>query len=37
MWHLGTWFSRHGGYGLTAGLNDLSGLFQLQRFYDFKT
>jgi len=28
MWHLGTWFSRHGGVGLTVGLGDLGGLFQ---------
>ena len=27
MWHLGTWFSRQGGVGLTAGLDDLRGLF----------
>ena len=24
----GTWFSRHGGVGLTVGLDDLRGLFQ---------
>lgn len=29
MWHLGTWLSRHGGHGLTAGLDDLNGLYQL--------
>jgi len=23
MWHFGTWFSRHGGVGLMAGLDDL--------------
>ena len=23
-----TWFSRHGGVGLTVGLDDLRGLFQ---------
>ena len=28
MWPLGTWFSRHGGVGLTVGLDDLGGLFQ---------
>jgi len=28
MWHLGTWFSRHGGVGLMVGLGDLGGLFQ---------
>jgi len=28
MWHLGTWFGRHGGVGLTVGLDDLRGLFQ---------
>jgi len=28
MWHLGTWFSRHGGVGVTVGLGDLGGLFQ---------
>jgi len=28
MWHLGTWFSRHGGVGLTFGPDDLRGLFQ---------
>jgi len=27
MWHFGTWFSKHGGVGLTDGL-DLRGLFQ---------
>jgi len=26
--HFRTWFSRHGGVGLTAGLDDLRGLFQ---------
>lgn len=34
MWHLGTWSS--GGLGrvrLMAGLNDLKGLVQPQRFY----
>jgi len=28
MWHFRTWFSRHGGGGLTVGLNDLRGFFQ---------
>jgi len=28
MWHLGTWFSRHGGVGLAVGLDDLRGVFQ---------
>jgi len=28
MWHFGTWFSRHGGDGLTVGVDDLRGLFQ---------
>jgi len=28
MWHLGTWFSRHGGVALMAELDDLKGLFQ---------
>ena len=28
MWHFGIWFSRHGGVGLTVGLDDLRGLFQ---------
>jgi len=28
MWYLKTWFSRPGGVGVTAGLNDLRGLFQ---------
>jgi len=28
MWHLGTWFSRHGGVGVMVGLDDLRGLFQ---------
>jgi len=27
MWHLGTWFGRHGGVGVTIGLDDLGGLF----------
>jgi len=26
--HFGTWFSRHGGAGLMAGLDGLRGLFQ---------
>ena len=30
MWHLGTWFSRRGGVGVTVGLDDLRGLFQPQ-------
>ncbi|KAK4827697.1 hypothetical protein QYF61_020975, partial [Mycteria americana] len=25
MWHFGTWFIRHGGVGLTVGLDDLRG------------
>jgi len=29
-----TWFSRHGGVGLTVGLDDLRGLFQPWWFYD---
>ena len=28
MWHFGTWFSRHGGVGLMAGLDDVRRLFQ---------
>jgi len=28
MWPLGAWFSRHGGVGVTVGLDDLRGLFQ---------
>ena len=28
MWHWGTWFSGHGGFGLMVGLDDLSSLFQ---------
>jgi len=28
MWHLGTWFSRRGGIGVTVGLDSLRGLFQ---------
>jgi len=28
MWHFGTWFSSHGGVGLTVGLEDLRGLWQ---------
>jgi len=28
MWHFRIWFSRHGGVGLTVGLDDLGGLFQ---------
>jgi len=34
MWHLGTWFSRHGGVGLEVGLDGLRGLFQPYWFYD---
>jgi len=30
MWHFRTWFSRHGGVGLTVGLDNLRGLFQPQ-------
>jgi len=29
MWHSGTWFSRHGGVGVIAGLDDLRGLSNL--------
>jgi len=29
MWHFGIWLSRHGGVGLTVGLDDLGGLFLL--------
>ena len=28
LWHLGTWFSRRGGAGVTVGLGHLRGLFQ---------
>ena len=28
MLHFGTWYSRHGGVGLTVRLDDLRGLFQ---------
>ena len=28
IWHFGIWFSRHGGVGVTVGLDDLRGLFQ---------
>jgi len=28
MWHLGTWFSRRGGVGVTVWLDDLRGLVQ---------
>jgi len=28
MWHLETWFSRHGGVELMVGCDDLRGLFQ---------
>jgi len=34
MWHLGTWFSRHGGVGVMVGPDDLRGLFQPKQFYD---
>ena len=34
---LQTPFSRHGGDGLTVGLDDLRGLFQPQRFYESMT
>jgi len=39
MWHLGIWFSRHGGVGLMVGLDDLRGLFQpmILWFYDIYT
>jgi len=37
MCYFGVWLSRHGGVGLTGGLDDLRGLFQPMtlRFYDF--
>jgi len=28
MWHFETWFSRHGGVGVTVGLDDLRGFLQ---------
>jgi len=28
LWYFRTWFSRHGGVGLTVGLDDVRGLFQ---------
>ena len=37
IWHFRTWFSRHGGDGLTIGLDDLGGLFptlMILCFYD---
>lgn len=35
IWHLGMWFSgEHSSAGLTAGLDDLTVLFQPKRFYD---
>ena len=34
MWLFRTWFSRHGGVGITVGLDDLRGLFQPSWFYD---
>jgi len=30
MWHLGTWFSRQRGVGVTAGLDDLRGVSNLK-------
>jgi len=29
VWHVKIWFSRHGGVGLTVGLDDLRGLFSI--------
>lgn len=38
MWHPGTWFTgEQGGAGLTAGIHDLSGLFQPLWFSEFKS
>jgi len=34
MWHLGTWFSRCGGVGVTVGPDDLRGLSQPDWFCD---
>ena len=34
MWPCGTWLSRRGGVGVTAGLGDLRGLLQPSRFCD---
>lgn len=35
MWHLGMWFNgEHSSTGLKPGLDDLTGLFQPERFYD---
>jgi len=34
LWHLGTGFSRHGGVGVTAGLDDIKALFQPWWFCD---
>jgi len=36
IWHFGIQFSRHGGVGLTAGLDVLRGLFQptILQFYE---
>ena len=36
MWQFRTWFSSHGGIGLTVGLDDVRGLFQPERYYDSK-
>jgi len=30
MWHFRTWFSRHSGVGVMAGLDDLRGLSNLK-------
>jgi len=35
-WHFRTWFSRHGGVGLTVGLHDLRDLFQPYKFYEIE-
>ena len=36
MWHFRTWFSRHGGVGLTVGLDDLKSLIHsmILSFYE---
>jgi len=36
IWHFSTWFSKHGGIGLTVGLDDLRGLFQPSLFCNSK-
>lgn len=35
LWHLGSWFSEHGGGGLTVGQDDLHSVLQSEQFYDF--